>query len=233
MVDAVSTTAATSRTTSGRTSLISNYETFLQLLTSQLKNQDPLSPMDSTAFTEQLTQMSGVEQQLLTNELLTSLLEAQKSGDLSGASGYLGKDVTAVWSATRLDGGKANWNYELGAGASEATLSVLDGSGKTVWTGPAPNKSAGTHAFVWDGKTTAGGQLPDGGVYSLKITAKAGPKDVSAQVLTAGRVTGVEMANGVPYLTIGNSLVPLSAVIGVKDYVASPTSPPTTPAGTT
>jgi len=217
MVAAVTATDAATRTTAGRTSLTSNFETFLQLLTSQLKNQDPLSPLDSNQFTQQLTQMSGVEQQLLTNDLLTSLLAAQQGGGLGGAANYIGKDATAVWSATRLEGGKANWGYELGASASEATLKIVDGTGKTVWTGAAPDRTAGTHDFVWDGKTTAGGQLPDGGVYSLQVSAKAGTNDVKAQVLTRGAVTGVELADGVPYLTVGQSLVPLSSVIGVKD----------------
>ena len=215
MVDAVTASQAAGRTSAGRTGLASNFETFLQLLTSQLKNQDPLSPLDSNQFTQQLTQMSGVEQQLLTNDLLTSLLAAQQGG-LGGASNYIGKDVTAVWSAAKLEGGKATWSYELDASASEATLSIVDGKGKTVWTGPAPNRTTGTHEFTWNGKTTAGGQLPDGGVYSLKITAKAGTNPVEAQVLTRGKVTSVELANGVPYLAIGAALVPLSSVIGVK-----------------
>lgn len=220
MVAAITATDAASRTTAARTSLTSNFETFLSLLTSQLKNQDPLSPLDSNDFTQQLTQMSGVEQQLLTNDLLTSLLAAQQGG-LGGASSYIGKDATAVWSATRLEGGKANWSYELGTSASEATLSVIDGSGKTVWTGPAPDRSSGTHDFVWNGKTTAGGQLTNGGVYSLKVTAKSGTNDVQTQVLTRGTVTGVEMADGKPYLTVGAALVPLSSVIGLKERPAT------------
>ncbi|WP_396593934.1 flagellar hook assembly protein FlgD [Brevundimonas sp. R86498] len=227
MVDAITTTEATSRATASRTSLVSNFETFLQLLTAQLKNQDPLSPLDSNEFTAQLTQMTGVEQQLLTNDLLTSLLAAQQGTGLGGATNYIGKEATAAWSVTTLDEGKANWTYELGASASSATLSVLDSEGKVVWTGPAPDRTTGTHGFVWDGKTTAGGQLPDGGVYSLKITAKNGTNDVAAQVLTQGRVSGVELYDGVPYLTIGGSIVPVSSVIALDEYEAP--APVTTP----
>jgi flagellar basal-body rod modification protein FlgD len=226
MVDAVSTTEATTRTTAGRTGLVSNFETFLQLLTAQLKNQDPLSPLDSNEFTAQLTQMSGVEQQLLTNDLLTSLLAAQQGGGLTGATSYIGKDATAVWSATTLDEGKANWSYELGASASSATLQVVDGTGKVVWSGDAPDRTAGTHDFVWDGKTTAGGQLPDGGVYSLQVAAKNGTSDVTAQVLTRGRVSGVELVDGAPFLTIGGSIVPLSSVIAVDAAAPEPNDAP-------
>lgn len=217
MVDAITTTEATTRTTSGRTSLVSNLETFLSLLTAQLKNQDPLSPMDSNQFTDQLTQMSGVEQQLLTNDLLTSILDGQKGSGLGEATNYIGKEATAVWSATTLEDGQANWSYELGASASTVTLQVLDGAGKTVWTGDAPERTTGTHDFVWDGKTTAGGQLSDGGVYSLKVVAKNGTTDVESQVLTRGLVTGVELYEGEPYLTIGESIVPVSSVIALEE----------------
>lgn len=226
MVDAVTNTVtanqAAGRTDAARTSLVSNFETFLSLLTAQLKNQDPLSPLDSNEFTAQLTQMTGVEQQLLTNDLLTSLLAAQTGAGLNGASNYIGKDATAVFAATKLEDGEASWSYELGASSGTATLQVLDSSGRTVWTGPAPDRTAGTHDFVWDGKTTAGGQLTDGGVYTLKIVAKNGTTDVDAQVLTRGRVTGVEMYDGVPYLSIGNSIVPVSAVIGLDQPEPEP-----------
>lgn len=229
MVDAITTNEAVSRTSTSRASLVSNFETFLSLLTAQLKNQDPLSPLDSNEFTAQLTQMTGVEQQLLTNDLLTSLLEAQQGSGLGGASNYIGRDATAAWSVTKLEGGEASWSYELGTGASTATLQVLDSSGKVVWSGDAPSRASGTHDFVWNGKTTAGGQLPDGGVYSLKVIAKNGTADVASQVLTRGRVTGVEMYEGVPYLTIGNSIVPVSSVIGLEEprTVAAPTPTPT------
>lgn len=224
MVDAVNTVTAneaSTRANASRTSLVSNFETFLSLLTAQLKNQDPLSPLDSNEFTAQLTQMTGVEQQLLTNDLLTSLLAAQQGSGLSSATSYIGKDATAVFAATTLKDGKANWSYELGATATSATLQVLDQTGKVVWSGDAPDRTSGTHDFVWDGKTTAGGQLPDGGVYTLKITAKSGTNDVQSQILTRGRVTGVEMYDGVPYLTIGGAIVPVSSVIGLEERRAA------------
>ncbi len=227
MVDAVTTTEATTRLNSSRTSLVSNFETFLSLLTAQLKNQDPLSPLDSNEFTAQLTQMTGVEQQLLTNDLLTSLLEAQQGGGLTGATSYIGKDATAAWSATRLEDGEARWSYELAASAGSVELQVLDASGKVVWTGPAPERGEGTHDFVWDGKTSAGGQLSDGGVYTLKVVAKNGTAEVESQVLTRGRVTGVELYDGQPYLTIGSSIVPLNAVIGVEQATADAATPDT------
>lgn len=228
MVDAVTTSTATNRISAGSTTLFSNFETFLSLLTAQLKNQDPLSPVDSNQFTAQLTQMAGVEQQLLTNDLLTSLLAAQQGGGLAGASNYIGKEATAVWSATELADGKATWSYELAKDATSATVQVLDASGKVVWSGDAPDRSTGLHDFTWDGKTTGGGQMEDGGVYTLKVTAKDGSgATIDSQVLMRGRVTGVEMYDGQPYLTVGNSILPLSSVIALEERAAAATTPDT------
>jgi flagellar basal-body rod modification protein FlgD len=140
MVTAVNANTATDKINTSSGMLASNFETFLSLLTAQLKNQDPLSPMDSNEFTGQLTQMAGVEQQLLSNQLLTALLNGQKGDGLANASNYIGKDATAAWAVTKLADGEATWSYELGASASEATLQVLDSTGKVVWTGAAPNR---------------------------------------------------------------------------------------------
>ena len=221
MVDAVSTTAASGRITSGTTALASNFETFLTLLTTQMKNQDPLSPLDSNQFTAQLTQMAGVEQQLLTNDLLTSLLKAQSAGGLDNASNYIGKQVTAAWTATEFNDGEATWAYELGKDADKATLQVVDSKGAVVWEGAAPDKSSGLHTFTWDGQLKGGGTAEDGGVYTLKVAATdgAGAK-VDAQALIQGRVTGVEMYNGSPYLVIGDSILPLSTVISLNEIKA-------------
>lgn len=218
MVDAVSTNNAAARIGAGTGMLASNFETFLTLLTSQLKNQDPLSPVDSNQFTAQLTQMAGVEQQLLTNDLLKSLVSAQGGGGLGQAATYIGKEATAAWSATRMADGEASWSYELGSNAASATLQVLDGTGKVIWSGDAPAKTAGMHEFTWDGEATTGNDGQDGQVYSLKIVAKdAAGGAVDAQVLTRGRISGVEMYDGEAYLTIGRSIVPLSTIIALEE----------------
>jgi len=222
MVDAVSTSTATNRINSGSALLTSNFETFLSLLTAQLKNQDPLSPVDSNQFTAQLTQMAGVEQQLLTNDLLTSLLAGQQTGGLAGAANYIGKEATAAWSATRLTEGEATWSYELAGDATDVKLQVLDGTGKVVWEGAADDRTTGLHDFTWDGQTSAGGQLEDGGVYTLKVTATNGSgAAIDSQVLMRGRITGVELYDGEPYLTVGNSILPLSSVIALEEASAT------------
>ncbi|MDZ4054141.1 MAG: flagellar hook capping FlgD N-terminal domain-containing protein [Phenylobacterium sp.] len=228
MVDAVTTTNnATNRINSGTAMLASNFETFLALLTSQLKNQDPLSPVDSNQFTAQLTQMAGVEQQLLTNELLKSLVSAQGGGGLESAANYIGKEATAAWSATKFTDGEAAWSYEIAANAASAKLEVVDGSGNVVWSGDAPNKTTGVHEFTWDGKATRGNDGQEGQVYSLRVVAKdASGGAIDAQVLTQGRVTGVEMYDGEVFLTVGNSILPMSSLIALEEARTAATPPP-------
>jgi len=229
MVDSITNTTsnATNRIGAGSTMLASNFETFLTLLTSQLKNQDPLSPVDSNQFTAQLTQMAGVEQQLLTNDLLKGLLAAQGGGGLASAATYIGKEATAAWSATKFTDGEATWSYELASNAASATLQVLDGSGNVVWSGDAPDRTTGVHDFTWDGEATSGNDGQDGQVYSLRVVARdAAGGSVDSQVLTRGRITGVEMYDGEPYLTVGNSILPLSTVIALEEARTAATPPP-------
>jgi len=222
MTTPISSNDASGRVNAGSQALFNNFETFLTLLTTQLKNQDPLSPLDSNEFTAQLTQMAGVEQQLLTNDLLTSLVAAQAGGGLDNASNYIGREVTAAWTATSFEDGKATWSYELADDADEVTLQVVDSKGVVVWEGPAPDKSSGIHSFTWDGQLKGGDKLDeDGGVYTLKVTAtdETGA-EVGSQALIQGRVTGVEMYDGQPYLVIGDSILPLSTVISLNEIRA-------------
>ena len=120
--------AATTDTTTNtiNTSLASvanNYQTFLSLLTTQLKNQDPLSPLDTNQFTQQLTQMTGVEQQLLSNQLLQQLVNQNQGGGLTNAVGLIGKTVTSSGGAAVLSGGSATWNYSLPSNAASVNVS--------------------------------------------------------------------------------------------------------------
>ena len=116
--------------------------------------------------------------------------------------------------------------YELAGEASDVTLQVLDGRGNVVWSGEGPGKSDGVHGFTWNGQTTGGGQVADGGVYTLKVVAKDGAGEaVDNQVLIQGRISGVELYDGEPYLTIGNSILPLSSVIALQQANDAATTP--------
>src|ERR1700749_167479 len=142
-VSAVDTTTAANTVNAGIGSLANNYETFLKLLTTQLKNQDPLSPLDTNNFTQQLTQMTGVQQQLLTNQLLTQML-SQSQAQVGGEAGSLiGQQVIVNTPKTMLTNGSATWNYPLPSNAATVSLSVLDSTGKIVATSAPTDFTAG------------------------------------------------------------------------------------------
>src|SRR6187200_46839 len=145
----VSTTSASGATKS-QSQLAANFDTFLVLLTAQLKNQDPLEPMDSNQFTQQLVQFSQVEQQINSNKNLESLIALSKASTATDAVSYLGKTVTLTDGTAALMDGQANWAYSLDNKASSATLYVKNMRGDVVYSAPA-EMTEGMHSFTWDG----------------------------------------------------------------------------------
>lgn len=222
MTDAVagttSSSAATSNINAGQASLNESYTTFLTLLTTQLKNQDPTSPMDTNAFTQQLVAMTGVQQQLLTNELLQGISNNSSSSGVAGSVGLIGKTATAASSNATLSSGAATWNYNLAGDASAATLTITDSTGKAVYSNTASGLAAGDHTVTWNGQNFAGVQLPDGGTYTLSIAAadSAGNSIASTSSVT-GTVGSVTQSNGTTLVKIGVNSVPLSSITSVTN----------------
>ncbi len=202
---------------SGQASLNQSYSTFLTLLTTQLKNQDPTAPLDTNAFTQQLVAMTGVQQQLLSNQLLQTIAtNGSSGGSVSSAVGLIGKTVTATSADATLSGGAANWSYTLGGDASVATLTVSDSTGKAVWSNSAANLAAGAHTLNWNGKDFSGLQLPDGGTYTLSIAASdSAGNPVASTTSVTGQVGSVTEANGTTMVKIGPTAVPLASITAV------------------
>jgi len=216
--------ATTDKTALGRADLATNFNTFLSLLTTQLKNQDPLSPLDSNQFTQQLVQMTGVEQQLNANDLLKQLV-ANTSGGVSTAVALIGKDVKAVSDTANLSGGKAQWVYNLPPGAADLKVEVVDANGKLLHAEAPTDMKAGDHAFSWNGKDLMGNQLPDGGPYTLRVTAlDASGAALSTINYVQGVVTGVEQSNGATMITINGGQVDWSKVTTIKQADAATNS---------
>ncbi|MDB5452115.1 MAG: flagellar hook capping protein [Caulobacteraceae bacterium] len=233
-VSGIDTTTATKTVNSGIGSLANNYETFLKLLTTQLKNQDPLSPLDTNDFTQQLTSMTGVQQQLLTNQLLTQVISQGQVGLSGSAVNLIGKSVTAEQPTMTLKDGKAQFGYSLGAGAAQTTLEVLDAHGQTIWSGKAVDNATGPHTLDWNGKSSSGHQMPDGGAYTLRVSSlDATGKAVASVTTTTGIVSRIENIDGQTILTIGAGKALITNITGVTTApTTAPATPPTTPAAT-
>jgi flagellar basal-body rod modification protein FlgD len=194
--------------------LSNNFQTFLALLTTQLKNQDPLSPLDSNQFTQQLVQMSGVEAQLTGNGLLQKVADNTANG-VSTAVGLIGKAVKATSDTADLTGGKAAWTYNLASDATDLKLEVVDSTGKVVHAEAPSNLKAGDHDFTWDGKDLNGANLPDG-TYTLRVTATdASGAAIATTNYVQGLVTAVEQANGSTLITVNGSKVSWDKVVSI------------------
>ena len=211
-------TAATGTATTpdSMSQLSSNFSTFLTLLTTQLKNQDPTSPMDSNAFTQQLVMYSQVEQQIDSNANLKTLISQGSSNAAAVTTGYLGKKVSITNGSASLSGGAANWTYNLAADATGTQLSITDANGKVVYTG-AGETASGNHSFAWDGKDTNGNQLADG-TYKLAVTASdAAGSTVTSTVASAGTVSQIDLTGTTPQLMIGNMEVGVGDIAAVSN----------------
>jgi flagellar basal-body rod modification protein FlgD len=211
----VTTPAATTSTTAQTTSsaqqaLNGNFDTFLKLLTTQLQNQDPTAPMDSSQFTQQLVEFSQVEQQINSNSKLDSLISLGQTQSNTFAMSYLGRNVVLTNGQQALSNGSAAWTYGLNNSAATTTLNVTDSSGKVVYTAPGET-TAGTHAFAWNGVDNNGNQLADG-TYTLSVASAASDgSNVTTSVASKGLVSGIDMSGSSPQLVIGTMEVPLTS----------------------
>lgn len=212
---ASATSASQTSSSTARSKLSSNFDTFLKLLTEQLKNQDPTDPMDTAEFTQQLVQYSQVEQQIETNSNFETLISRQKNSSASAALGYLGKTVVTKGDQSTLEGGTAQWSYKLPANADENKLVVTDQRGRVV-RNLNGERGAGTHDLNWDGKDNNGAALADG-VYRLEVRAKGvDGKNVSAEISSAGVVSETDLSGTDPVLKIGARKAALTDVVSVK-----------------
>src|SRR5712675_1617086 len=185
--------------TTGST-LAGNFQTFLTLLTTQLQNQNPLDPLDTNQFTQQLVQFAGVEQQLKSNDQLKSLIDIEKSAQATQALIYVGNTVAVDGSTTQFDG-SATWNLKAPKGTN-ATVTITNSTGQTVYSGKF-TLANGNSSFVWDGKGNDGTQYPAGD-YKLTATGTdSSGKDVAIASEVQGVVDSVDLTATPALLSIG------------------------------
>jgi flagellar basal-body rod modification protein FlgD len=215
----VTTPPAGSNSEASRKTLAGDLTAFLNLLTTQLKYQDPLSPMDSTQFTAQLASFATVEQGIRTNKNLESLIGLTQATQVSTGVSYIGRTVEADTNVGALVKGKSEFLYNLPKVAASAVITVRDDKGNVVLTKTAET-TAGSHKFVWDGRDTNGTQLPDG-AYSLSVAAKdAKDEKITAVTHMLGRVDGVVTSEGKVSVLVGGVAIPLDKIVSVKETAA-------------
>ncbi len=222
---------AESAATGAGARLANTLDDFLLLLTTQLQNQDPLEPMDSSEFTSQLVQFASVEQQISQNRNLEELIKINRINRAASVVSFLDKRIEAAGDTTVLTNGYAEWNYSLPEVAEDVTLTITDSNGETVFETTGEG-TIGSHKFVWDGVDQSGEPLPEG-QYTLTVAAT----DVAGEAIVAtttivGHVTGMETVDDDLVLSIGGIGVSFDKVLSVrpplKDSKTASEPPPAT-----
>ncbi len=195
--------------------LANNFTDFLSLLMTQLKNQDPSSPMDSSQFTTELVQFTSVEQQIGTNSNLTQLIQLTQASQIEQSASMLGKPVTVTSPQLSLQKGTAEINFNT-TSPEPIGIAVYNAAGAQVQTATF-NSTAGTNNWTWDGKSATGTTLPDG-PYKVTVTA-VGINGTTSQVpfTVTGTATSVINNAGTVQVQMGGLTLPFSAVQSVGE----------------
>jgi flagellar basal-body rod modification protein FlgD len=192
--------SSSSSSNSGAT-LAGNFQTFLTLLTTQLQNQNPESPLDTNQFTQELVQFASVEQQLKTNDQLASLVSLQQTAQATQSLGFVGKTAVVPGNTASLSNSQAIWSLNVPANG-KMTVTIANAQGQNVFTGDYTVTAGNNQPFVWNGKGTDGTQWQDG-QYTLTATATDGSGNSQAIATSiAGVVSSVDLTQTPPLLTI-------------------------------
>ena len=197
------------------TAIADDFDTFLTLLTTQLQNQNPLEPLDTNQFTQQLVQFSEVEQAIKQNQNLESLMQLQAANAITNTVAYIGKTVELTGTSQPLENGEASWPIEAAADASNSIFTVSDSDGNIVYT-ETRAITQGKSSFTWNGKTSSGTDAPDGN-YTLKVSAtNSDGLGVNVDIASSGIVEGVDMSGSNLYLLVAGQKVKLEDVVSIR-----------------
>ena len=203
--------SSSSISSSSGATLAGNFQTFLTMLTTQLQNQNPLDPLDTNQFTQQLVEFASVEQQLKTNDQLTTLVSLQQTTQATQALGFVGKTAVVDGSTATMSNSQAGWQLSLPSD-STVNISITNSSGQTVFTGKYTASAGNNQPFSWDGKGNDGTQWPDG-KYTLNATAAdASGNSVGISTQVQGVVSSVDLTQNPPLLSIGGQTYTVSQI---------------------
>ena len=203
--------SSNSAAASTNSTLAGNFQTFLTLLTTQLQNQNPLDPLDTNQFTQQLVQFAGVEQQLRTNDQLASLVSLQQTTQATQALDFVGKNAVVDGSTATMTNAAATWQLSIPT-ASTLTVNIANSTGQNVFSGSYGVNAGDNQVFSWNGLGNDGTQWPDG-KYTLTTTAadaSGNPVLVSTQI--QGQVNSVDLTQSPPLLSIGGQTYTISQI---------------------
>lgn len=179
-----------------------NFQSFLQLLTTQLQNQNPLSPLDTNQFTQQLVEFAGVQQQLNTNDSLATLVSLQQTAQSTQALGFVGKTALVNGSTATMTSSRATWQLSA-ASNSTVTITIASSNGQTAFTGTYAMNAGNNQPFTWNGQGNDGTQWPDGNYKMTATATDSSGNSVAINTQVEGVVSSVDLTQSPPLLSIG------------------------------
>jgi flagellar basal-body rod modification protein FlgD len=191
-----------------------NFQSFLTLLTTQLQNQNPLDPLDTNQFTQQLVEFAGVQQQLNTNASLSTLVSLQQTAQSTQALGFVGKTAVVNGSTAAMTNSSATWDLSVPTNAT-LNISITSSTGQTVFTGNYSAAAGASQPFTWNGQGNDGTQYPDG-QYKLTASAADGSgNNVAITTQVQGVVSSVDLTQSPPLLTINGQTYTVSQIASI------------------
>jgi flagellar basal-body rod modification protein FlgD len=221
------TAAATATAAASKTQdlgIAGSFNTFLALLTTQLKNQDPTNAMDTNAMTQQLVSFASVEQQMNMNSNLQSLIGLQQASAVSSAAPLLGRQVEVVSNQLSLQNGRAALRLPPAGSATQALITVTDAGGRTIKSEVVPLGASGAD-WQWNGiSDSTGRRMPDG-AYAVAVAgrdAAGNPQPIAATTVATATSTTYKPASsgsgaGSFELNLGGLAVPFTAIRNVRN----------------
>jgi flagellar basal-body rod modification protein FlgD len=192
-----------------------NFQSFLQLLTTQLQNQNPLDPLDTNQFTQQLVEFAGVQEQLNTNDSLQTLVSLQQTAQATQALTFVGKTAIVNGSTATMSNSQAKWELTVPSN-SNVNISIANSSGQTVYTATVP-ETAGSQPFSWNGVGSDGTQWPDGQYTLTASTTDSSGKSVGITTQVAGTVSGVNLTASPPLLMINGQSYTVNQIQSISN----------------
>jgi flagellar basal-body rod modification protein FlgD len=209
--------AAQAAGTAGSQQLAGNFDTFLQLLTTQLQNQDPLDPLDTNQFTQQLVEFASVEQQVNMNTNLQTLISMQQTAEATSALQLIGSSVTVGGNNATLSnatGTPATWSLTAQSPAT-ANVTITNAAGQTAYAGTLA-LNAGTQNFIWNGQGGNGTTWPDG-TYTMSINATgANGQAVPVSTQMQGTISGVNLSQNPPTVIVNGQNIQISQITAIS-----------------
>ncbi|MBU3078672.1 flagellar hook assembly protein FlgD [Sphingomonas quercus] len=218
---AASSAGAQQKTDTDSKSLIApDFNMFLKLLTTQMQNQDPLNPMDTSEYTQQLVQFSQVEQSMQQTSTLKDMLARMSTQDMAQSASYIGQEGRFDSATSGLaDGKPATWSYAFDTKPAAVTATVKDSSGAVVKKVDLTPDTQGR--FSWDGIKTNGDRAADGG-YTLSIAATdANNNAVKTTINSVGTVKEVVTDGANVMLSVNGLRFPLASLVAVSAPAAA------------